>query len=189
MLWLPRTSPSAVLTKDQTEALQRAYTVGKIRLLGIFLPMGVVLLAAFAHWDYMMSPETAPITISIRFLLSMVLVLMWLHRSSNFMRRWHDWIIGGMLALSGIAVAVVLSLVPGGYAHASGGIAIIIMFGAGAVRLPALHTILASALIVAVTAWLMAYAGETVAMVTSVSLMLVSFASACSKTLRAATMR
>ncbi|MEM7436553.1 MAG: HAMP domain-containing sensor histidine kinase [Myxococcota bacterium] len=163
------------IADERESALERAYTDGKIRLLGTFLPMGMALLAIFAPWDYAMSPATAPTTISIRVVLCLMLLLLWSNRATGFLRTWHDWLISGMLTSAGVGVAVILAMVPGGYAAASGGIALVIMFGAGAVRLPAVHTILVSVAITAATAVCMVVSGETSAMILSNVMMLSSF--------------
>ena len=77
------------LSERQAELVERAYVDGKIRLLGTYLPMGILLFLAFAPWDYAMSPETAPTTIGIRLVLSLSLVVFWLGRSSRFVRKWY----------------------------------------------------------------------------------------------------
>jgi signal transduction histidine kinase len=171
-------TPSALpwnLTERQAASVERAYTDGKMRLLGAYLPMGILLFLAFAPWDYAMSPETAPTTIGIRLVLSFSLLVFWLGRSSRFVRRWYDWIVPTLLTLGGVGVAVVLTIIPGGFATASGGIALVIMFGAGAVRIPAVHTIIVSVAICAATVLLMYATGESTALVGSTALMLASF--------------
>jgi len=171
-----KANPIGALTAQQMAAIEQAYTDGTIRLLGTFLPMGIALFVAFAPWDYSMSPDTAPTTISIRVVLCLLLLGLWLGRSSSFVRRWHDWLLVGLLTLSGAGIATVLTLIPGGFSAASGGIALVIMFGAGAVRLPAFHTILASTLIAGVTVVLMSLSGESHMMILNVASMLASFA-------------
>ena len=148
---------------------------GKIRLLGAYLPMGVLLFLAYAPWDYAMSPDTAPTTIGIRVFLSLSLLVFWLGRSSSFVRKWYDWIVATLLAVAGVGVAIILTIIPGGFATASGGIALVIMFGAGAVRMPAVHTIIVSTVICVATVVCMYSIGESTTLIGSTALMLVSF--------------
>ena len=162
------------LTEQQT-ALDRAYTDRKIGLLRVSLPMGIVLLLAFAPWDYAMSPETTPTTVLIRLFIGFLLLCLWLGRSSELVRKWHDWLVCGLIALAGVGVAVILSFIPGGFGAASGGIALVIMFGSGAVRMPAFQTILASTVIIAATALFMHRFDEPLTMILSTVPMLVSF--------------
>lgn len=159
----------------QAELVERAYTDGKIRLLGAYLPMGILLFLAFAPWDYAMSPETAPITIGIRLSLSFSLLVFWLGRSSRFVRRWYDCIVTALLTLGGVGVAVILTIIPWGFATASGGIALVIMFAAGAVRIPAPHTIVVSGAICVATVLFMYSTGESTLLIESTALMLASF--------------
>ena len=170
-----RGTGSAGVTSQQAEEIRRAYTDGKIRLLGIFLPMGVALLVTFAFWDYVMSPEGARTTIPIRGALCFVLLLLWMTRSTSFVRKWHDWIVCALISLAGIGIAVVLTFIPGGFAAASGGIALVIMFGSGAVRMPAVQTVLASMVTIAATAFFMHLSGESPKMIFSIASMLASF--------------
>lgn len=163
------------LPSHETAALERAYMERKIGLLRVFLPMGIALLLAFVPWDYAMSREMAPTTLWIRLFLSFLLLWFWLGRSSAFARRWHDWIVCSLIAAAGIGVAAILWLIPGGFGAASGGIALVIMFGAGAVRMPAAKTVLASALTIVATVQFMRMSGESVMMIVSTAWMLLSF--------------
>ena len=163
------------LSERQAELVERAYVDGKIRLLGTYLPMGILLFLAFAPWDYAMSPETAPTTIGIRLVLSLSLVVFWLGRSSRFVRKWYHWIVPTLLALGGVGVAIILAIIPGGFASASGGIALVIMFGAGAVRMPAAHTIVVFIVIIGATVLLMYSTDESTSLIFSNVLILGSF--------------
>lgn len=163
------------LSAHETATLERAYMDRKIGLLGLFLPMGIALLLAFVPWDYAMSPEAAPTTLRIRLFLCFLLLCFWLGRSSGFVRKWHDWIVCALVAAAGVGVAAVLSLIPGGFGAASGGIALVIMFGAGAVRMPTVQTALASTLVIAATVFFMRLSDESLTLILSTAWMLVSF--------------
>lgn len=148
-------------------AFESDYMDKKLRLLRVFLPVGIVLFVVFIPWDFMMAPQVAPTTFIIRMLLCLSLFVLWLVTPTRFMRESYDWVMSAALIGAGFSTAVILSLIPNGFGAASGGIAMAIMFAAGAIRLSAMYTAFAAGGITIATLLVMYATGEPTSMLIS----------------------
>ena len=124
------------------------YTAESIRTMRVFVPVGLILILVFIPWDWMMIGAIDLKPTYIRLCLAVILVLLWLATSHPIFARTHKWLTCLAVSICGIGISFVLSHVPDGFVYGVGGIAIVLMYTAGAVRLPGIQTAVACALIV-----------------------------------------
>ena len=90
---------------------------------------------AFACWDLIVAPMSVAATLEIRTVLFGYAFLLFLLGSVSRVRRWYNWYFVALISVAGIGVAVILRLIPGGFAIGIAGIVLVIgassaLFGA-----------------------------------------------------------
>ena len=93
------------------------------------------LFMAFACWDLIVAPMSFAATLEIRTVLFGYAFLLFLLSGVSRVRRWYNWYFVALISVAAIGVAVILRLIPGGFAIGIAGIVLVIgassaMFGA-----------------------------------------------------------
>jgi signal transduction histidine kinase len=112
---------------------------------------------AFVAWDVIVAPMSTGDIFKIRLVLLGVGALLFLVSRLPSLRRWYNWYYVALIGLVGLSIAVILRLVPQGFAIGIGGV---------------LLTISASSVIFRASGWVTAIAGGVVLLGTLVLMML-----------------